>query len=375
MLIKMTKCSLLLILCVLSFLSASHACGDPSFAEQALWKSGADGYHTYRIPALIVTPNGSVLAFCEGRKTGSGDHGDVDLIMKRSTDGARTWSSQSLVYEEGDNAKITIGNPCPVVDMGSGRIWLTFTRDNLAVFITSSSDDGLTWSEPRNISANAMKDDWDWVATGPGIGIQLTRGPHKGRLVIPCDHKFGSKSVQPQLNSHMMYSDDSGQTWRISSPIGVGGNECQVIERADSSLLVNTRMQGNFRGLRGTSTSSDGGFSWSTISQEKQLPCPKCQASFIRINAQEILFSNPNPGVPFDGNTKGKRVNLTVRLSRDDGTTWPVEKLIHKGPSAYSCLAQLNDGTILCLFETGLKNSYESLYLARFNLDWLTNHN
>ena len=88
----------------------------------------------------------SVLAFCEGRKTGGGDHGDLDLLMKRSTDGGRTWSPQSIVYEEGGDAKITIGNPCPVVDRSTGTIWLPFCRDNKQVFITRSDDDGKTWN-------------------------------------------------------------------------------------------------------------------------------------------------------------------------------------------------------------------------------------
>ena len=118
-----------------------------------LFTAGVDGYHTYRIPALLVTTHGSVLAFCEGRKTGAGDHGDVDLVMKRSTDGGRTWSALQLVHEEGGDAKITIGNPCPVVDATTGIIWLPFTRDNKAVLITSSTDDGMTWSARPATSA------------------------------------------------------------------------------------------------------------------------------------------------------------------------------------------------------------------------------
>ena len=204
-------------------------------------------------------------------KTGSGDHGDVDLIMKRSTDGGRTWSPHRIVHEEGGEAKITIGNPCPVVDSKTGSIWLPFTRDNKAVFITSSTDDGQTWSAPRNLSATTMKPDWDWVATGPGIGIQLTRGKHAGRLVIPSDHKRTLAGKQLEWNSHMMFSDDGGATWQISAPISAGGNECQVIERADGSLLVNTRMQGGWEGWRGIATSTDGGATWAVKRQDTNL--------------------------------------------------------------------------------------------------------
>jgi sialidase-1 len=349
----------------------------PAFSQTNLWTSGVDGYHTYRIPSLLVTPKGNVLAFCEGRKTGGGDHGDLDLMMKRSTDGGHTWSAQQIVYEEGGDAKITIGNPCPVVDESTGTIWLPFNRDNKAVFITSSTDEGKTWSKPVDISTSTMKSNWDWVATGPGIGIQLKRGPHKGRLVIPSDHKIPLADKKLEWNSHMMFSDDHGKTWQISTPISAGGNECQVVERMDGTLLVNTRMQGNFEGFRGIATSKDGGATWSAISQEKQIPCPKCQGSLIRYGLPEggkpgLLVSNPHPPAPTDGKPSNGRVRLTVRMSTDEGATWPVAKLLNAGPSAYSNLARLADGTILCLYEGGEKRASEAIRLARFNLEWLT---
>ena len=365
-------------LSIVALTLANTATAAPAFLEQAnLWTAGKDGYHTYRIPALLVTAKGSVLAFCEGRKTGGGDHGDIDLVMKRSTDGGRTWSPQQIANEEGNTAKITIGNPCPVVDARTGTIWLLFTRDNKAVLISSSTDDGRTWSAPRNISDTTMKPDWDWVATGPGIGIQLTHAAHQGRLVVPSDHKRTLAGKQLEWNSHMMFSDDNGKSWQISAPIQAGGNECQVIERADGSLLVNTRMQGNFQGFRGIATSTDGGATWSAIAQEKQLPCPKCQGSLLRYSSTDpqgpgrLLFSNPCPPESKDGQPSGARVRMTVRLSSDDGKTWPIARLINEGPSAYSSLARLPDGKILCLYEGGEKRASEALQLARFNLEWL----
>ena len=352
--------------------SSQQSVKDAAVEPTSLFIAGTDGYHTYRIPSLLVTAKGSVLAFCEGRKTSSGDHGDVDLVMKRSTDGGRTWSPQQIVHEEGGDAKITIGNPCPVVDSKTETIWLPFTRDNKAVFITSSTDDGRTWAAPRDISEATVKPDWVWVATGPGVGIQLANGPHRGRLVIPSDHRRTLADKKPEWNSHMMFSDDGGKSWQISAPIQTGGNECQVIERADGTLLVNTRMQGDFQGFRGIATSTDGGATWSAISQEKQLPCPKCEGSLLRYDNTRLIFSNPHPPESTTDKPSNARLNLTVRSSTDDGKTWSVARLLHEGPSAYSSLARLPDGTILCLYEGGEKKITESLRLARFNLAWLT---
>lgn len=349
----------------------------PQFEQHDLWVGGTDGYHTYRIPSIIVTKAGTVLAFCEGRKTGGGDHGDLDLVMKRSTDGGRTWSPQSIVYEEGDTAKITIGNPCPVVDQATGTIWLPFCRDNKQVLITSSDDDGKTWSKPRDISSDVVGQDWVWVATGPGVGIQLQTGPHKGRLVIPSDQRRTLADKSSEWNSHMMYSDDHGQTWKIGKPIQAGGNECQVVERFDGSLLVNTRMQGHFQGFRGLAVSTDGGETFTSIEHEKQLPCPKCQGSMIRLAGENadspgpLLVSNPYPPQTDDGKPSGSRVRLTLRTSDDDGRTWTIARRLHEGPSAYSCLAQLPDGTMLCLYEGGGKSAYANLRVARFNKAWL----
>ena len=118
--------------------------------EVDVFVAGRDGYHTYRIPSLLPTAKGTLLAFCEGRKTGRGDHGDIDLMVKRSTDSGLTWSEQAVVYEEGGGAKITIGNPCPVQDRDTGVIWMPFCRNNKRVFVTWSEDDGLTWAPPRD---------------------------------------------------------------------------------------------------------------------------------------------------------------------------------------------------------------------------------
>src|SRR5262249_30310020 len=162
-----------------------------------LFISGKEGYHTFRIPALLVTPGGTILAFCEGRKKGRGDSGDIDVVLKRSTDGGKTWKALQVIADDGGN---TVGNPCPVVERSTGTIWLLLThnlgKDNertirdgsskgtRRVWVMKSTDEGATWSKPADITNAVKKKTWTWYATGPGVGIQLT----SGRLVIPCDH-------------------------------------------------------------------------------------------------------------------------------------------------------------------------------------------
>lgn len=344
--------------------------------------SGRDGYHTYRIPSLIVSKKRTLLAFCEGRKTGRGDHGDLDLVLKRSTDNGKTWSPQQIVYEEGGAAKITIGNPCPVVDRDTGTIWLPFCRNNDRVFITKSIDDGLTWSKPVEITGDVKKPGWGWYATGPGVGIQLRRGTHKGRLVIPCDHR---EKVDGQwlMFSHVFYSDDHGQTWQLGGSLDRHTDECQVVELTDGRLLINMRNYwertgkvAERGGMRAIAWSRDGGESWSDLQFDKTLIEPVCQASFIRYSdggnengpsqrdrTTPLLFSNPA--------SRKTRHRLTIRMSTDEGKTWPIARLLHAGPSAYSCLTTLPDGAIGILYERGDKHAYETITFARCSLQWL----
>jgi sialidase-1 len=349
-----------------------------------LFVSGTDGYHTYRIPALIVTKQGTLLAFCEGRKNSPSDTGWIDMLLKRSTDGGRTWSKQRVVWSDRPN---TCGNPCPVVDRQTGVIWLLMTwnrgddeeghiiartsKDTRRPFVTRSSDDGQTWSAAREITADVKLADWNWYSTGPGNGIQLSRGPRKGRLVIPCCHsKTGAKGV---YISHAIYSDDQGKSWRLggSSPED-GVDECAVVELSDGRLMLNMRSSGETPHCRRVCFSTDGGETWVDQHPDQTLVEPPCQASLVRYPGPDagkksrLLFSNPANG------QLNQRNRLTVRLSDDEGRTWPVAKLLWAGPSAYSCLAALPDGSIGCLYEAGQKHPYEKILFAGLTLDWLS---
>lgn len=358
-------------------------CGSYNSADQQaglnqrpLWTAGQDGYHSYRIPSLLTTQAGTLLAFCEGRKNNRRDHGDIDLIVKRSTDGGETWSPHEIVYEEGGSAEITIGNPCPVVDQDTGAIWMPFCRDNKQILITMSDDDGLTWSAPVNISEGVIQKHWVWVATGPGVSIQMRKGPHKGRLVIPCDHgvMVGEQRI---MHSHVFFSDDRGESWQRGGLLPDHTDESQVVELADGRLLLNMRSywgkvakRSDRLGQRALAWSEDGGVSWSELAFDETLIEPVCQGSFLRYTLaadngrNRLLFSNPA--------STTDRVNMTVRLSYDEAESWPVAKTLHAGPSAYSSLAVLSDHTIACLYERGDDTAYDTLTLARFTLDWLT---
>ncbi len=341
-----------------------------------VYVSGRDGYHTYRIPALVVSSKGTLLAFCEGRKTGRSDHGDIDLLVKRSRDGGRSWSAQKVVYEEGGAASVTIGNPCPVVDMKTGDIILSFCRDNKNVFVTRSSDDGRTWTKPRDITEQVKAPGWGWYATGPGVGIQLARGRFKGRLVIPCDHREKVDGKWTKF-SHVLLSDDGGERWRLGGSVEKHTDECQVVERSDGSLLINMRNYWGREGgekekgnMRSVAASADGGKTWSDLRFDDRLIEPVCQAGFIRCTwpdvhgASYVLFSNPA--------SQKKRHRMTVRLSSDEGASWQVSKLLHEGPAAYSSPAVLGDLKIACLYEAGERHAYERIVCSRFSLSWLT---
>jgi sialidase-1 len=362
-------------------LSALNAFAANAGLEQSdVFSAGTDGYHTYRIPAIVTTTKATLLAFCEGRKGSASDAGQIDLVLKRSTDGGRTWSKQQVVWSDGTN---TCGNPAPVVDRITGDILLLMTwnlgadherqildgtsKDTRRVFFTRSTDDGLTWSTPRDITDAVKKAHWRWYATGPVNGIQLTRGKNKERLVIPANHSDHSDPAKHPYRAHVIYSDDHGETWQLGGVEEDMTNESTIVELDDGSLLHNMRSY-HKKNRRAVATSKDGGLTWSAVKLDEALVEPVCQASILRYawpeDAQKgtILFSNP---------ASVKREKMTVRLSYDEGATWPISKLLHAGPAAYSCLTILPDKSIGCLYERGEKGPYEKISFARFPLSWL----
>jgi len=350
--------------------SAQAATEGPRMAMQQVdvFTSGAEGYHTFRIPALVVSTKGTLLAFCEGRRKGRGDAGDIDLMLKRSLDGGATWQAMQLVHEEGGGAPITIGNPCPVVDQATGTIHLVLSRNNARAFHTHSADDGATWAAPVEITPVLKGFDFPRSrhGTGPGHGIQLTAGPHKGRLLVPL---WLNERIGRNYRSAVLASDDGGRTWRAAGMAGPqlrDANECMAFEAADGSLCLNMRNKVGHR--RSVAWSRDGGLTWSEPRHDRTLVGPVCQASILALPAKApgeprlVVFANP---------ASTRREKMTVRLSRDEAKTWAAARLVHPGPAAYSDLAALPGGAIGCLYERGDKHPYQKITFARFPLEWL----
>jgi sialidase-1 len=352
--------------------------GQPT--ETVVFQAGESGYPLMRIPGIVRSTNQTLLAFCEARWEPP-DRSRTDLVLKRSVDGGQTWGPLQVVVASQGELDAWV-NPCPVVDSITGKIFLfaTLFPDGpvpireweallkygvIRTIVTESTDDGLTWSTPLDITEQITDVTSDiGKKTGPGAGIQTSTG----RLVIP----YG---LGPELQSRAMivYSDDHGQSWHASGRVDSTSTETQVAEFSDGSLRLdmrNQRPQEFPRHTRYYSISADGGTTWTERVQDWELLDTACQASILRHPFREpgqdrdpILFSNP-------ASTFGIRVNMTVRMSYDDGNTWPIVRTVHPGPSAYSCLVSLPDGSIGLLYEGGAW-VYEGINFARFDVEWL----
>ncbi len=334
-----------------------------------LFESGTEGYQCFRIPAMVTSVQGTVLAFAEGRKKGCSDTGDIDLVMKYSKDQGKTWSQLTVIWDDGDKV---CGNPAPVVDAATGTIHLLSTwnlgkdhereiidgtsQDTRRIFVMSSTDEGLSWSEPREITTSVKRENWTWYATGPCHGIQLKQGVHKGRLLIPCDH---IEATTKKYYSHTIYSDDQGLTWELGGRTPQDQvNECTVAELSDGRVMLNMRNYDRTQKNRKVSFSMDGGLTWSDLVSDQTLIEPICQASMLMVSSGEektptLLFLNPAD--------KKSRQRICLRSSMDDGASWTGSLVLHEGSGAYSDLAQLPNGNIACLYEAGHSNPYQGI--------------
>ena len=373
-------------------ISGTSIAGELIFRNFTLFEADNKDYGNFRIPAMVVTPKGTVLAFCEGRRRDS-DTGNIDIVLKRSFNNGNTWEPLQVVRDDSSN---TCGNPCPVVDRETGTVWLVHTHNpghehesqiikgmgegTRTVWVLKSTNEGATWSEPLDITEDVKAPNWTWIATGPGVGIQL----ESRRLVIPCDHTE-AKTCYSKAN--VFYSDDHGTHWKLGGTVRDNFlGEPQVIELNDGTLMLNCRncdsrlfflmpfpTIDHTTNYRTVAVSNNGGLSWSRAWQDSVLIEPGmhgCQASILRYTDKKhhgknrVLFSNPA--------SKKTREKMTVRLSYDEGRTWAFSKQVTPHLAGYSCLAVLKNGMIACFYEGGTERYNDTISLALFNLEWLT---
>ena len=336
-----------------------------------------DGYHTFRIPAIVKTTKGTLLAFCEGRKNSGGDSGDIDLVLRRSLDGGKSWGRLQTVWDGGAN---TCGNPSPVVDPETGRIHLLMTwnlgtdtaagdfnngvaKDTRRVYYCYSDDDGRTWTKPVEITDQAKKPEWGWYATGPCHGIILEKGSHKGRIVIPCDANERIEATGASTGySHVIYSDDKGKSWHIGGTVK-GGNESSVAELEDGRIFISCRASG---GKRLIAWSSDGGETFSAGTACTGLPDPRCQASVLSTdwNGQRYLLHSNCADA-------SSRVRLTVKGTSGDGSSWNSGYPMPAAHTAYSDIVMTDSNILGLLYENGESGSYEKISFQRIAVSYI----
>ncbi|NEU07036.1 exo-alpha-sialidase [Flavihumibacter sp. R14] len=338
-------------------------------------------YASLRIPSLVITKKGTLLAFAEGRIGTASDWSEMDLLLKRSEDGGNTWGSAVIIAAK---KKGPTSNATPIIG-NDGTIHLLYQRDYANAYYTFSKDDGKTWSEHTDITYafDAFKPEYDWkvLAPGPGHSIQLKNG----RLVVPVWLSDPNKLVPHRSHGPScvatIYSDDQGKTWKRgdivanNSPELKDPNESMAVQLDDGRVMLHMRTPDAKR-LKAVSYSPDGATNWTKPVFDEELFEPVCMSSLIKVPARKksgtsiLLFSNPDSrSIP-----KNPRKNLTVKLSYDQGQSWPVQKVLNEGPSGYSDMAVGPDGTVYCLYETntvGTGWNY-SLMLKKFHLDMLT---
>jgi sialidase-1 len=368
--------------------------------RQDLFEAGAGGYEHYRIPGIIITSRSVALAYCEARQ-GGGDWGRIDLFLRRSTDGGKTWEQPRKIAEPPPGAQknqvalaqqlgrpdqITLNNPVAIADRNTpGLVHFLYCVEYARCFYIRSADDGATWSRPIEITAafDQFRPRYPWkvIATGPGHGIQL----RNGRLLVPVwlSTGTGGHAHRPSCVS-TLYSDDAGKTWRPGDIVATDPAPLknpsetaavQLAQDAGGAVMLNLRHEGPHP-FRAIATSKDGATAWTEPRIDPQLPEPVCMGTLLRLTERpafatnRLLFANPH------NDANRQRRNLTVKLSYDEGQTWPIRRTIEEGVSGYSDLAVSPDGTIFCLYERGAvqaaRGRIKALTLARFDLEWLT---
>lgn len=379
----------------------------PFLRKMTLFSAGEGGYAIYRIPGIVATPAGSLLACCEARRSQRGDWGTIDVLLRRSTDGGLSWSEAvrmnptgliaprnpaALAQQIGLPDDHTFNNPVLIAGHRPGEVHFVFCAEYARCYYRRSRDDGLTWTEPVDITPafEELRPRYDWqvIAAGPGHGIALAEGPHAGRLIVPVwiSDGTGGHAHRPSAVT-MIYSDDGGECWHTgeivvdNGPLVANPSETMAVELAGGGVWLNLRNESPFH-RRVIAFSADGVTGWSEPRPDPALFEPVCAAGLARLQvadgARWLLFSNPDShadGDPGPGRVSWKRKNLTVRLSEDDGQNWPFARVLAAGLAGYSDLTAAQDGTITCFYEggglDGDQYATQVLTIAQFNLAWI----
>lgn len=357
--------------------------------------AGVDGYDTYRIPAIVRSNSGTLLAFAEGRHNSAADSGDIDTVLRRSFDGGCTWGPMQVVATAANQG--TAGNPAPVV-LPDGRILLLTTHnaasateteimagtvsaaDSRRVFVQYSDTDGRTWSAARDITSETKLPNWRWYATGPGHALVLRGGPHAGRIVVPANHSSAPPAGSTDTGTEAkyyggndIYSDDGGRTWHIgftddtagTSREDVAANETAVAQLPNGLLYFNSRNQSaSATASRVDAYSVDGTRLIEPYQPQPGLIGPICEGSLLQTSRRDLLlFAGPS--------SPSSRAVMQLRVSNDGGHTWHVGLTVSQAPAAYSDLVQLDPGHVGLLFETGTTSSSQTLTFLRISLSQL----
>ncbi len=346
----------------------------------AVRQRGDDGSKAFRIPGLATTNKGTLIGVYDVRyRTGGDLPGDIDVGMSRSTDGGQTWDPMKAIMDMGNDPKWRydgVGDPAVLVDRGNGRIWVvgTWSHGNRSwhgsgqgmspeetgqLMLAYSDDDGLTWSKPINITKQVKKPEWHFLLQGPGAGITMK----DGTIVFAAQYQDSDKKPDGRKKgtpfSTILYSKDHGETWKVGTGIKSNTTEAQVVELKDGSLMLNCR--DNRGGARTVGVTKDLGKTWEMHpTDRKALNEPVCMASLLRMG-ERLIFSNPN--------TRRGRYNMTIKVSDDEGMTWPDEwhtLYDSRNGSGYSCLAPVGEDHVGVLYEGPTE-----LYFLRFSIEEL----
>lgn len=359
--------------------------------QQTLFTARTGGYHIYRIPGVLCTPRGVVLATTEARRGSGGDYDDIDILLRRSLDGGQTWEPARKVVDQQWYGPGPCNNFVMVADRDTGTVQALYSHDYLRVYQMTSTDDGASFSDPVEITSvfERLRDRFPWqvVACGPGHATQL----RNGRMIVPVwlsdgtgtEMGAGHRGHRPSAVS-LVYSDDRGATWQcgdIVVPVTsrLNPSEPLCVELSDGRVLFNIRHEGDNH-HRLITVSQDGVTGWSEPWYDEALREPICMAGLIRWTwptadaPGAVLFSNPDNVEREFNSWAFDRKRVTVKLSLDDCRTWAYSRVLEPGPSAYSDLAILPDGTALCLYESGMLDhmgDVATVVAARFDREWV----